>query len=59
MKLLSTNSSYVAARAKSRKRKLIDSTRFRQLVQQTPEQLAVSIADSGYRQDIYNYSSSF
>jgi V/A-type H+-transporting ATPase subunit C len=59
MKLLSTNSSYVAARAKSRKRKLIDSTRFRQLVQQTPEQLAVSIADSGYRQEIDKYASSF
>ena len=59
MGVLSRNSAYVAARAKSRKRKLIDSTRFRQLVQQTPEQLAVSIADSGYRQEIDKYASGF
>ena len=59
MGVLSRNGAYVAARAKSRKRKLIDSTRFRQLVQQTPEQLAVSIADSGYRQEIDKYASGF
>ena len=59
MGVLSRNNAYVAARAKSRKRKLIDSTRFRQLVQQTPEQLAVSIADSGYRQEIDKYAGAF
>jgi vacuolar-type H+-ATPase subunit C/Vma6 len=59
MGMLVKNGAYVAARAKSRKRKLIDSTRFRQLVQQTPEQLAVSIADLGYRQEIDMYASGF
>ena len=59
MPLLSKNDAYVATRAKSRKKSLIDSTRMRQLLQQTPEQLSISIADSGYRNEIDLYASGF
>mgnify|MGYP001448471998 CR=1 FL=1 len=59
MPLLSKNDAYVATRAKSRKKSLIDGTRMRQLLQQTPEQLSISIADSGYRNEIDLYASGF
>ena len=52
----SSNPSTAAARAKARKRNLIDRNRLRQLIQQTPEQLAVSVADSGYRAEIDIYA---
>ena len=52
----SSNPSTAAARAKARKRNLIDRTRLRQLIQQTPEQLAISVADSGYRAEIDIYA---
>ena len=52
----SSNPSMAAARAKSRKSSLIDRTRMRQLIQQTPEQLAASVADSGYRNEIDIYA---
>ena len=52
----SSNPSTAAARAKSRKSSLIDRTRMRQLIQQTPEQLAASVADSGYRNEVDIYA---
>jgi V/A-type H+-transporting ATPase subunit C len=52
----SSNPSTAAARAKARKGNLIDRTRLRQLIQQTPDQLATSVADSGYRAEIDVYA---
>ncbi|MDP7202924.1 MAG: V-type ATPase subunit [Candidatus Poseidoniaceae archaeon] len=52
----SSNPSTAAARAKSRKSSLIDRTRMRQLIQQTPEQLAASVADAGYRNEVDIYA---
>ena len=49
MSILANNTAYVAARAKARKASLMDRTRLRQLIQQSPEQLTVAVADSGYR----------
>ena len=48
MPILGNNTAYVAARAKSRKSSLMDRTRLRQLIQQSPDQLTVAVADSGY-----------
>ena len=48
-----------AARAKSRRSKLVDRTRMRQLIQQTPEQLTTTIADSGYKNEIDMYAGRF
>ena len=53
----SSNPTVAAARAKSRKARLLDRTRLRQLIQQTPDQLTASIADSGYRAEIDLYAS--
>ena len=52
----SSNPSTAAARAKARKSNLIDRTRLRQLIQQSPDQLATSVADSGYRSEIDIYA---
>jgi|TARA_B110000263_G_C15278790_1_gene497245 vacuolar-type H+-ATPase subunit C/Vma6 len=52
----SSNPGTAAARAKTRKSKLIDRNRLRQLIQQSPEQLATSVADSGYRTEIDIYA---
>ena len=46
MSILGNNTAYVAARAKARKASLMDRTRLRQLIQQSPEQLTVAVADS-------------
>jgi vacuolar-type H+-ATPase subunit C/Vma6 len=52
----SSNPSTAAARAKARKSNLIDRNRLRQLIQQSPDQLATSVADSGYRAEIDIYA---
>ena len=52
MSILGNNTAYVASRAKARKSNLMDRTRLRQLIQQSPDQLTVAVADSGYRAEI-------
>ena len=59
MSILGNNTAYVAARAKSRRASLMDRTRLRQLIQQTPDQLTVAVADSGYRTEIDLYAGHF
>lgn len=59
MSILANNTAYVAARAKARKASLMDRTRLRQLIQQSPEQLTVAVADSGYRTEIDLYAGHF
>lgn len=49
------NTPYVAARAKSRRQKLADRARLRQLISQSPDQLTVAIGDIGYRSEIDLY----
>jgi len=46
-----------SARAKARKASLIDSTRMRQLVQQGPDSIGVSIGELGYRSEMDLYAS--
>ena len=46
MAIFGNNTAYVAARAKSRKSNLMDRTRLRQLIQQSPDQLTVAVADN-------------
>ena len=46
-----------AARAKARKAALIDTTRMRQLLQQGPESIGVSIGELGYRTEMDLYAS--
>ena len=50
------NTPYVAARAKSRRQKLADRARLRQLISQSPEQLTVSVGEIGYRSEIDLYA---
>ena len=59
MQIFGNNTAYVAARAKSRKAGLMDRTRLRQLIQQSPDQLTVAVADSGYRTEIDLYAGHF
>ena len=59
MQIFGNNTAYVAARAKSRKSSLMDRTRLRQLIQQSPDQLTVAVADNGYRTEIYLYAGHF
>ena len=59
MSILGNNTAYVAARAKARKASLMDRTRLRQLIQQSPDQLTVAVADSGYRAEIDLYAGHF
>ncbi|MDP6869187.1 MAG: V-type ATPase subunit [Candidatus Poseidoniaceae archaeon] len=59
MPILGSNTGYVAARAKARKAGLMDRTRLRQLIQQTPDQLTVAVADSGYRTEIDLYAGQY
>ena len=59
MAIFGNNTAYVAARAKSRKSNLMDRTRLRQLIQQSPDQLTVAVADNGYRADIDLYAGHF
>ena len=53
MMVMLGNTPYVAARAKSRRQKLADRSRLRQLISQSPEQLTVEI---GYRAEIDIYA---
>ena len=46
-----------SARAKARKATLIDTTRMRQLLQQGPESIGVSIGELGYRSEMDLYAS--
>jgi len=46
-----------SARAKARKAGLIDSTRMRQLIQQGPDSIGVSIGELGYRSEMDLYAS--
>ena len=59
MSIVGSNTGYVAARAKARKAGLLDRTRIRQLIQQSPEQLTVAVADSGYRAEIDLYAGTY
>ena len=59
MPIFGNNTAYVAARAKSRKSSLMDRTRLRQLIQQSPDQLTVAVADNGYRAEIDLYAGHF
>jgi len=59
MAIFGNNTAYVAARAKSRKSNLMDRTRLRQLIQQSPDQLTVAVADNGYRTEIDLYAGHF
>ncbi len=54
-----SNAPNAAARCKTRRGKLLDRTQLRQLIQQSPEQLATSVADKGYRTEIDLYSTRF
>jgi len=56
MAFIGNNTGYVAARAKSRKSSLLDRTRLRQLIHQSPEQLPISIGDNGYRAEMDLYA---
>ena len=59
MPIFGNNTAYVAARAKSRKASLMDRTRLRQLIQQSPDQLTVAVADNGYRNEMDLYAGHF
>jgi len=53
------NTAYVASRAKSRRKKLADLSRMRQLIHQSPDQLTVAISNIGYADEINLYASKF
>ena len=59
MAILGSNQAYAATRAKTRRSGLLDRTRLRQLIQQSPDQLTVAVADSGYRAEIDLYAGKF
>ena len=50
-----SNWANACARGKARKAGLIDSTRLRQLLQQSPDSIATSIAEFGYRAELDMY----
>jgi len=50
---------YVAARAKSRRQKLADRARLRQLINQSPEQMTVAVGDMGYRTEMDLYAGKY
>ena len=54
-----SNAPNAAARCKARRGKLLDRTQLRQMIQQSPEQLASTVADKGYRNEIDMYSTRF
>jgi V/A-type H+/Na+-transporting ATPase subunit C len=53
------NTPYVAARAKSRRQKLADRARLRQLINQSPEQMTVAVGDMGYRAEMDLYAGKY
>ena len=50
------NTPYIAARAKSRRQKLAERARLRQLINQSVDQLTVAVGDLGYRTEIDLYA---
>ena len=50
------NTPYIAARAKSRRQKLADRARLRQVINQSVDQLTVAVGDLGYRTEIDLYA---
>ena len=55
----SSNAENAAARCKARRATLLDTTRKRQLLQFSTDQLVTSIADSGYRKEMDLYATRF
>jgi V/A-type H+-transporting ATPase subunit C len=53
------NTPYVAARAKSRRQKLADRARLRQLINQSPEQMTIAVGDMGYRAEMDLYAGKY
>lgn len=53
------NTAYVASRAKSRRNKLADLARMRQLIHQSPDQLTVAVSNIGYADEINLYAGKF
>ena len=51
-----SNWANASARGKARKAGLIDDTRMRQLLQQSPDSIAASIAEFGYRDELDEYA---
>ena len=51
-----SNWANASARGKARKAALIDDTRMRQLLQQSPDSIAASIAEFGYRDELDKYA---
>ena len=51
-----SNWANASARGKARKAGLIDDTRMRQLLQQSPDSIAASIAEFGYREELDEYA---
>lgn len=50
------NTAYVVSRAKSRRQKLADRARLRQLINQSVDQLSVAVGDIGYRAELDLYA---
>ena len=57
--MLSGNVPYVASRAKARRQALMDKARLRQLINQSPDQLINTVADSGYQNEVNLYASRY
>ena len=57
--MFSGNVPYVASRAKARRQALMDKARLRQLINQSPEQLTNTVAESGYQNEINLYASRY
>ena len=50
------NTAYVASRAKSRRKKLADLARMRQLINQSTDQLTSSVSNMGYSDEVNLYA---
>ena len=55
--MMAGNTAYVATRAKSRRKKLADLPRMRQLIHQSEDQLTVAVSNIGYADEINLYAS--
>jgi V/A-type H+-transporting ATPase subunit C len=56
VKKLAGNTAYVASRAKSRRKKLADLSRMRQLINQSTDQLTTSVSNMGYSDEVNLYA---
>ena len=54
--MLAGNTAYVASRAKSRRKKLADLARMRQLINQSTDQLTASVSSMGYADEVNLYA---